>query len=222
MGDDDELGLVRHLAHIAGEAHHVGVVQGGLDLVHDAERGRPHLQNGEVKGDGHEGLLAAGEEGEHLEGLAGGLHPDFNATVEDVLRLLELQGGLAAAEQLGKGLLERLVDDGKLPGEDGFHLLGDVGDDALQLLLGLEHVVPLVGQVGVPLVDPLELLNGIQVDIAQTGDRLFQLAHPALGLGDALQLHPLGAGGLMGQLIGLPQLVQQGFLLQGGGGLPLF
>ena len=47
-------------------------------------------------------------------------------------------------------------------------------------------------------------------------------AHPALGLGDALQLHPLGAGGLMGQLIGLPQLVQQGFLLQGGGGLPLF
>ncbi len=103
-----------------------------------------------------------------------------------------------------------------------FHLLGDVGDDALQLLLGLEHVVPLVGQVGVPLVDPLELLNGIQVDVAQTGDRLFQLAHPALGLGDALQLHPLGAGGLMGQLIGLPQLVQQGFLLQGGGGLPLF
>ena len=102
------------------------------------------------------------------------------------------------------------------------HLGCDVGDDALQLLLGGEHVVPLIGEVGVPLVDPLELVDGVQVDVAQGGDGLFQLPHPALGPGDALQLHPLGPGRLVGQLVGLPQLVQQALLLQGGGGLSLF
>ena len=222
MGDDNELGLVRHLAHVVGEAHHVGVVQGGLDLVHDAKGGGAHLEDGEVEGDGHEGLLAAGEQGEHLEGLARRLHPDLDAAAQDVVGILQLQGGPAAAEQLHKGLLEGVVEDGKLGGEDVLHLSGDVGDDALQLLLGGEHVVPLVGEVGVPLVDPLELVDGVQVDVAQGGDGLFQLPHPALGLGDALQLHPLGLCRLVGQLVGLPQLVQQALLLQGGGGLSLF
>ena len=43
VGNDDELGLVRHLAQITGKAGNVGVVQGGLDLVHDAEGGGTHL-----------------------------------------------------------------------------------------------------------------------------------------------------------------------------------
>ena len=40
--------------------NHVGLVQRRLDLVHDAERRGVHLQNGEVQGDGHKGLFAAG------------------------------------------------------------------------------------------------------------------------------------------------------------------
>ena len=66
VGNDDELGLGAHAPEIPGEPGDVDVVQGGLDLVHDAEGGGPHLQNGEVEGDGHEGLLAAGEERKDL------------------------------------------------------------------------------------------------------------------------------------------------------------
>ena len=85
MGDDDELGLLAHLAHIPGKAHHIGVVQGGLDLVHDHEGSGTHLQNGKVKGDGHKGLFAAGEEGDDLQALPRGLDLDLNAAVEDIL-----------------------------------------------------------------------------------------------------------------------------------------
>ena len=221
MGDDDELGLIGHGAHIPGESDHVVVVQGGLDLVHDHEGGGAHLQNGEIQRDGHEGLLSAGQEGEHLQSLAGGLHLNLDAAVEDVIRVLQFQGGPAAAEELLEGLLERLVDVLEFPGEDGLHLPGNLGDHVLQLLLGGLHVVPLVGEVGVPLVDPLKLLDGPHVHIAQGGDVLFQLGDAAAGLGHRLDLHPLELGRLVGELVGLPQLVQQLLLLQGGGHLLL-
>ena len=38
-----------------------------------------HLQYGEVQRNGHEGLLAAGEEGDGLEGLPRGLGLDLDA-----------------------------------------------------------------------------------------------------------------------------------------------
>ena len=191
-----------------GKAHHVGVVQGGLDLVHHHEGGGAYLEDGKVEGNGHEGLLTAGQQGEHLQCLAGRLHPNLNAAIQDILRVLQLQGGLTASEELSEGLLEGLVEHSKLLGKNSAHLLRNIGDDALQLLLGLLHIVPLVGEVGITLVDALELVDGVQVDITQSGDGLFQFAHPALSLGDALQFHPLGHGCLVGQLVGLPQLVQ--------------
>ena len=104
-------------------------------------------------------------------------------------------------------------------GENGLHFPGDLGDDLLQLLLGPAHVVPLVGEVSIALVDPVELLDGVQVDVAQAGDAPLELSHPLLGLGHALQLLPLGPGRLVGELVGLPELVQDLLLLHGGGHL---
>ena len=202
-----------------GVAGHVDVVQSGLDLVHDTERGGPHLQDGEVERYGHKRLFAAGEQGDDLQRLARRLDLDLYTAVEDILRILQLQGGLAAAEELREGLAEGLVDDGELLGKNGFHFGGDVRNDVLQLPLGLLHVVPLVPEVGIPLVDPLELVDGVQIDVAQARDGAFELPNPPLGLGDALQLHPLGPGRLVGELIGLPQLVQNLLLLQCGGDL---
>ena len=49
MGDDDELGLIGDVPHIPGKAHHVVVVQGGLDLIHHHKGGGTHLQNGEIQ-----------------------------------------------------------------------------------------------------------------------------------------------------------------------------
>ena len=183
MGNDNKLGVVGHGAHVVGKAHHVAVVQGRLDLVHHHEGGRPHLQNGKVQGDGHKGLLAAGQQRDDLQRLAGGLHLDLNAAVEDVVGVLQLQGGLAASKQLHKGLSKRLIDAVKLPGKDSPHLPGDLGDHVLQLLLGLFHIIPLVGKVSVPLIDPVKLLNGAHIYIAQGGDALFQLSNAPAGLG---------------------------------------
>ena len=44
---------------------------------------------------------------EGLQGLARGLDLDLDAAVQDVLRVLQLQRGLAAAEQLYKSLAGR-------------------------------------------------------------------------------------------------------------------
>ena len=67
------------LAQVAREAFDIPVVQRGVDLVEHAERRRPHLQNGKIQRDGDKGLLAAGQQRDGLELLAGRLHANFNA-----------------------------------------------------------------------------------------------------------------------------------------------
>ena len=173
MGNDDELGFPAHLAQIAGKAHHVGVVQGGLDLVHDAEGSRPHLQNGKVQGDSHKGPLSAGQQGKGLQGLTGWLHLDLDATAQHVLRVLQAQLRLSPPEQFLEGLLEVLVDQGELGLEDPGHLPSDLGDDVLQLPLRLGHIIPLAGKIGVPLIDPFKLFHCVRVDVPQGRNRPF-------------------------------------------------
>ena len=60
VGDDNELGFIRHAPHIAGKAHHVAVVQRRLDLVHHHKGGGAHLQDGKIQRNGHERPLSAG------------------------------------------------------------------------------------------------------------------------------------------------------------------
>ena len=82
MGDDDELGLLRQIVKIAGKPLHVPVVQCRVDLVQQTEGRRPHLQNGEVQCRRHEGFLAAGEQRDGLDLLAGRLDADLNAALQ--------------------------------------------------------------------------------------------------------------------------------------------
>ena len=86
-------------------------------------------QNGKIQGNGHQGPLTAGEQADGPQGLARGLDPDVDAAVEHILLVLQGQGPLSAAEEVGKGLGEGLLDFGKLPAENLFHLLGDLPDD---------------------------------------------------------------------------------------------
>lgn len=76
-----------------------------------------YFQNGEVQRDGNKGLLAAGQQRDGLQLLAGGLYLDLDAAVEDIALVLQLQPRLAAAEQLQKRLLEALVQQLELLGK---------------------------------------------------------------------------------------------------------
>ena len=173
-----------------------------------------HLQNGEIQGDGHKGLLTAGEQRQGLQLLSRGLGLNFNAAAENIVLVLQLQGGPAAAEQLQEGLLEALLEYLKLGGEDLRHLLGDLLDDAHQLLLGPLHIVALIGEVGIAGVHPVKLLNGADVDGPQALDLPVQLADTPGGLGHTLQLDAQALGIAVAQLVPFPQLIQNLLFLQ--------
>ena len=177
-----------------------------------------HLQYGEVQRNGHEGLLAAGEKGDGLEGLPRGLGLDLDAAAQDVRLVLQLQPGLSAAEELHEGGLEALGEELELLGEDAGHLRRDLSDDLFQIRLGGLHVVPLAGEIGVAGVHPVILLDGADIGGAQGGDVPFQLPDAAGCLGHALQLNPLCLRVGVVQLVMLPEPVQNLLFLQGGGG----
>ena len=132
-----------------------------------------HFQDGKVQSNGHKGLLAAGKQRNGFQRLARRLGLDLDAAVQNVLRVLQLQLGLTAAEQLHKGLLEALAEKLELLGKNFGHLLRDLPDDAGQLALGFLHVVPLIRQICIPSVDPLELVDGPHIDGAETVDLPF-------------------------------------------------
>ena len=58
------------------------------------------------------------------------------------------------------------------------HAAGDVADDALQLLFGLEHVVALTGQIQIALGDALVFVNRAEVRGAETVQLAPQLCDP--------------------------------------------
>ena len=148
--------------------------------------------NGEVQGDGHEGLFAAGQQRDGLQLLAGRLDLDLDAAVQNVVLVLQLQPGLAAAEQLQKRLLKALVEQPELLGEDLRHLAGDLVDDARQLLLGLLHVRPLARTGRYTGYSPGRTPRWRpMLGVPSALDLPVQLPDAAGGLGDALQLHAL-------------------------------
>ena len=63
VGDDDELGLVRHLAHIAGKAHDTLASSRAASISSMTQKGVGRtFKMAKVQGNGHKGLLAAGEQ----------------------------------------------------------------------------------------------------------------------------------------------------------------
>ena len=96
-----------------------------------------------------------------------------------MLRILEHERRLAAAEELQEGLAERLIDRLKLRGEDALHLPRHIGDDAGELTLGLENIVPLTGEESVARVHARELVDRTEVRRAQRADAAAQIGDAA-------------------------------------------
>ena len=153
MGDDDELGLLAQVVQIISETFHVPVVQRRIDLVQQTEGRGTHFQDCKVQRRGNKCLFAAGEQCNGLDLLSGGLNTNFDAAGQRILRIFQNQLTLTAAEHFFKDLTEIVVDLLELADEDGGHFLGDVTDDALQLPLGSEHVISLLCQIGIALID---------------------------------------------------------------------
>ena len=120
----------------------------------------------------------SGEQGDGFDLLSGGLNTDLNAAGQGIFRILQDQLSLAAAEHLLKDLTKILVDLVKFRDEDGGHFLGDLPDDAFQLPLGGEHIVPLGSKIGVSLVNAGIFLNGTQVWRSQRTNFPLELRNP--------------------------------------------
>ena len=206
--DDEKLRVLGEAAHVLHVARNVRLVECSLDLVHDAKRRRPHLQNRKVERDGHERHLAAGHQAQRRERLTGRLHLDLDAAVEHMLRILEHERRLAAAEELQEGLAERLIDRLKLRGEDALHLPRHIGDDAGQLTLGLEDIVPLTGEESVARVHAREFVDRTEVRRAQRADAAAQLGDAAAGLGHVLDRLAQRLGRRAAELVIVPELVE--------------
>ena len=112
-----------------------------------------------------------------------------------------------------------MVDPAKLLHENGGHFLCNIPDDAFQLPLGGEYVVPLLRKIAVALVDPGIFINGTQVGRSQGGDFPFQLRNALVACGHGLDLAPGLSGRAGGKAIGIPQFVHNLPLLHGGGHL---
>ena len=222
MGDQDELGVVRHVPHVLGEAGDVDVVEGRFDLVEDAERGGCDLQDGEQQGDGGQAFLTAGQKVDVLDILARGLDLDADGTLEDVRLIFQDQGRFTAAEEFGEGGAEGLVDAGELFGELLRHVAGEFLDEVEEFLAGPFYIADLVGEELIPLGDFLVFFDGADVDGAKGFDLLPHLGEGGAGAGRVL-------GGLRhfgrfpaGQLVLVVQLVDGVVVVAEHVGLALF
>ena len=215
MRDDDKLRFARDAAHVIGHAHHVRLVERRLDLIHDAERRRMNLQDGEVQRDGDERLFAAREQRDGLERLARRLDLDLDAAGEHIVFVLQLERRFAAAEELQKCLLKALSDEGELFFEDTRHLACDALDHADELALCLFHIVALGREVGVARIHALEFLDRADIHRAKAADGPLELTDAAARLLHAFQLDALLLRGGVRQLVVLPEPVEDLLFLHG-------
>ena len=125
-----------------------------------------------------------------------------------MLRILEHERRLAAAEELQKRLAERLIDRLKLRGENALHLPRHIGDDAGQLTLGLEDIVPLAGKEGVARVHAREFVDRTEVRRTQRTDAAAQFGDAAAGLGHVLDRLAQRLGRRAAELVIVPELVE--------------
>ena len=174
MGNQDELGAACQIAQVACEAVDVDLIQRRLDLIHHAERSGTDLHDRKVQRDGDQRLLAAGERLQMHHDLTGRVDDDVNAGGEDVLGVGQLQMTLAAAEQLLEGHGEVAVDLAEGVDKDLLHLLGEIHDQVLDLLLGLLDVVDLGLHEGIAFADLLILLDRAGVDGAERLDLVLE------------------------------------------------
>ena len=134
MGDDQEAGLgaLGDLGDQAAEAVDIGVVQGRVDLVQHADRRRVGEEDGKEQRQRGQRLLAAREQRQRLQFLAGRARHDLEPGLERILlvALVERQMRAPAAEQPHEQLAEMLVDLGE-GGQQPLAAFAVQGGDAL-------------------------------------------------------------------------------------------
>src|SRR5581483_452097 len=125
----------------------VRVVERGLDLVEQVERARPGEEEREQERDRAERLLAAREEREPRDALAGRAQLDLDAGLPVLVRLGQAQPALAAGEERGGDLGEVPLHGGEGLGEAALDGLGQVAAQALELLEARLEVGPAAGEL---------------------------------------------------------------------------
>ena len=204
MGDDDEAGVgpLPHLVEHAAEAVDVGVVQRGVDLVENADRGRIGEEDGEDQGRRRQGLFAARHQAHDCQPLAGRAGVDLQPGLERIVALDEFQLGLAAAEQGLEQAFEIVVDDVESRhqplaalGVEFVDAVAQLGDGGRQVAaLDLHGIEP------VAVFDRLVL--GAQVDGAEGLALALQTVQQALGAGGVGRAGDGVVGQLLAQLLG--------------------
>jgi hypothetical protein len=111
--DEEELGMVGHALDHAAEALGIGVVQGRVDLVEQAERRRVQAEHREHQRRRGQSLLAAGQQVDGRVLLARRLGHHLHAGVEDFVAGHH-EPGLAAAEQDREQFREMLLTRSKV------------------------------------------------------------------------------------------------------------
>ena len=164
------------------QAPEVRVVERRLDLVEDVERARPGLEDRGQQRDRRERPLAARQQRQSLDLLAGRPHRDLDAGRErdrrgSVSEMLPVPPGKRIGNTSPNAAL-RVLERRE---EDRLHPLVELVDDRQQVLAGLGEVGELLGQELVPLLERRELLERERIDATE-------LRELALGL---LQSSPL-------------------------------
>ena len=177
VGDDHELALADEAVEQLDEAADVRLVERCVHFVEHAEGGGLHHVDGEEEGHRRHGALAAGEERDALELLAGRLGDDLDAALERVALVHEDEVGLTAREELGEHLLEVHADLLEGLREEFLGGLVDAGDRFEELGLAVDEVGVLLLEELVTLLEFVEFLNGVEVDGAHGIDPLGQFGH---------------------------------------------
>jgi len=183
VGDEDELREVGKFSEDGGEAADVGFVEGGVDFVQEAERGRLAAEDGEEQGDGGQGFFAAGHEGDGAEFFARRAGDNFEAAFEDVVFVFENQVGHAAAKDFTEEFLEVRADGVEGFEEEAFAVLVDLGDDLFERFLGGDEVAVLGLEVDGTGFQVLQFGQGFHVDAAELREFLPQFGDFGLGGG---------------------------------------
>src|SRR5256886_6338952 len=113
VGDDEELGPARQLPQHAQEPMDVGVVEGRIHLVENAERARPEVEDREQERQARQRTFAAREQRHGLQPFAPGLCHQIDTGVERVTALFGLDQpelGPAPLEETLEELAEVAVD----------------------------------------------------------------------------------------------------------------
>src|SRR3972149_10811416 len=110
VSHDDELGGGTEFADEGGEAIHVEIIQGSVDLVQYDEGAGIGRPQGHEEGDGPEGLLAARQERKSRGPLAWVPHPDFHPGLLDLVAVAQDQLCFAPSEETLPEAVELFAD----------------------------------------------------------------------------------------------------------------